>query len=163
MLEQASAALQGRESAQPVVRDNPRIAATLSPPPPAQISVEPAPLFPAAPGNPENGEERLAISNTAEPAVAEINQEQAPPLQNEDDLAPFNARLESLGVSDPQLAPWGLSGQLYRFSCRASLPNAPAFTRHFEAVATQPQGAVADVVAKVEAWRNSHTDETAIR
>jgi hypothetical protein len=62
------------------------------------------------------------------------------------------SHLQQLGAADTKLSPWG-GGAMYRFTCRAPLANAPAMTQHFEAVAAEPEKAVADVVAKVEAWR----------
>jgi hypothetical protein len=63
------------------------------------------------------------------------------------------ARLERLGAVDPQLAAWGSSGNLHRFSCKAALASSPIHARHFEAVAEEPVKAVEQVVSKVEAWR----------
>jgi hypothetical protein len=69
-------------------------------------------------------------------------------------------RLEELGVSQPQLVPWG-SGGLYRCSCRAGLNESPILTRHFEAVAAEPSVAVEQVAAKIRAWRTQHQLQTA--
>jgi hypothetical protein len=72
-----------------------------------------------------------------------------------DQLPALLTRLEQLGGIDPQLVAWGSSGQLYRFCCRATLADAPSYTRHFEAIAPEPLVAVENVVAKVEAWRTA--------
>jgi hypothetical protein len=62
-------------------------------------------------------------------------------------------RLEELGGIEPALEPWGESGNLYRFCCRATLADNPQITRHFEAVAAEQLIAVESVVAKVQLWR----------
>ena len=123
---------------------DPRLAA---PPVPAAVApslVESAPLFSAA--------------TTVEPAGAETVDAASVSNEVADRLPQLYSRLESLGVSHPQLAPWGSSGQMYRFCCRASLSDSPALARHFEAVASQPVSAVEQVVAKVEAWRAIQRD-----
>ena len=82
------------------------------------------------------------------------------PIEVTERLPLLYAKLEQLGGADPQLAPWGSSGELFRFRCRASLADTPAYARHFEAVAAEPVLAVEQVVAKVEAWR---IDQVAVR
>ncbi len=72
-------------------------------------------------------------------------------------------RLEQLGAADTHLSPWGSEGQLFRFSCRAPLANAPTMTQHFESVAAEPSLAVEQVVAKVEAWRVAQRDGGTLR
>jgi hypothetical protein len=72
-----------------------------------------------------------------------------------DRLTQLFAQLSELGVQAQQLSPWGKSGQLYRFSCRANLKQGADFTRHFESVATSPSEAVEEVLAQVSAWRNT--------
>jgi hypothetical protein len=62
-------------------------------------------------------------------------------------------RLAELGGTDPALEPWGNSGNLYRFRCRATLTDSPQVTRHFEAVAAEQLVAVENVVAKIQSWR----------
>jgi hypothetical protein len=62
-------------------------------------------------------------------------------------------RLKELGGIEPALEPWGASGNLYRFCCRAALADNPQITRHFEAVAAEQRVAVENVVAKVQSWR----------
>jgi hypothetical protein len=63
------------------------------------------------------------------------------------------ARLTALDVQDPQLVPWGGSGQLFRCHCRASWGQSPQFSRIFESVAPEPETAVEQVVAQIDAWR----------
>jgi hypothetical protein len=81
----------------------------------------------------------------------------------DDRLKSLMHRLEKIGGTEPRLAAWGSSGQLYRFCCRATLNNASPITRHFEAVAAEPLVAVEDVVAKVEAWRAAEQDRGRLR
>jgi hypothetical protein len=73
------------------------------------------------------------------------------------------SRLQKLGVADTNLAPWGSDGHLYRFTCRAPLANAPALAQHFECVAEQPDAAVEQVLAKVEAWQVAQRDGGTLR
>ena len=72
-----------------------------------------------------------------------------------DRLTQLFAQLSELDVQAPQLSPWGKSGQLFRFSCRASLKQQADFTRHFESVAATPSEAVEEVLAQVSTWRNT--------
>ncbi len=71
-----------------------------------------------------------------------------------DGVSALLAKLHELGVSDAQVGPWG-SGGLYRCCCQANLTAGISAARHFEAVAGEPSSAVAQVVAKVEAWRST--------
>jgi hypothetical protein len=74
-----------------------------------------------------------------------------------DRVSELISHLRQLGAAETNLTPWG-GGKLYRFSCRAPLASAPAMTQHFESVAAEPEKAVAEVVAKVEAWRVAQRD-----
>ncbi len=94
----------------------------------------------------------------AQPPVAVAENTSAVAVGTDDRLKSLYARLEQLGAHEPQLAAWGSGGQLYRFSCQASLAGMENLNRHFDAVATEPQAAVEAVVAKVEAWRSSQNE-----
>jgi hypothetical protein len=85
------------------------------------------------------------------------------PAVDGDRLSMLMSRLEKLGVIDPHLAKWGMSGKLYRFRCQATLVDNPRHTRHFESVASEPVVAVEDVVAKVAAWRKATGDRSPLR
>ncbi|MEX2308163.1 MAG: hypothetical protein WD738_11250 [Pirellulales bacterium] len=118
--------------------------------------IEPAPLMSPAAGNVDNLPGGASGLATTEPRVDELVKATSAAADDagvSDRLSPLYSRLKELGASDPQLGPWGSSGEMYRFCCRAALADTPAFTRHFEAVAAEPVGAVEQVVAKVEAWR----------
>lgn len=112
---------------------------------PSSTSIEPAPkLVPLL----NAGEDTLL--STGEATVAA-------PSEFGNDLANGGAaelldRLKQLGGADVKVAEWGSGGELYRCSCRATSDGSP-LARHFEAVADEPTAAVAQVVAKVEAWR----------
>jgi hypothetical protein len=73
------------------------------------------------------------------------------------------SRLAQLGAADTKMVPWGDGGQLYRFTCRAPLTNAPIMTQHFESVAAEPTQAVERVVAKLEKWRVAQRDGGTLR
>jgi len=124
-------------------------AATLTPPPASALSTVPISTT-TAPSPPE-----LA------PITAETTGATA--TQQDDRIAPLLSRLEQLGGADPKLSPWGSSGNLYRFCCRAAVGDSSSYTRHFEAVAAQPEAAVSQVVAKVEAWRSSRSQDSVLR
>lgn len=62
-------------------------------------------------------------------------------------------RYTELDIKDPKLAPWGASGQLYRFCCRATWGESPHFSRHFESVAPEPAKAIEQVLTQVSVWR----------
>jgi hypothetical protein len=83
-----------------------------------------------------------------------------PQTASGDRMRELMARLQQLGAADTNLAPWGNTGRLYRFSCRAPLARTPAMTQHFESVAGEPTVAVEEVLAKVEAWRVAERGST---
>jgi hypothetical protein len=88
----------------------------------------------------------------------------APAASKPEDRVPvLLSQLEKMGAAESKLAPWGDSGHLYRFSCRAALADSPSLSRHFESVAEEPAAAVEQVVAKVEAWRTAQRMDTSIR
>ncbi len=125
--------------APPASHHDPRLAAASAAAPAAVSVADTAPLLATEVGG-------------LEPA-AEVAGGDAVPAEVADDLPALYSRLQELGASDPQLGPWGSSGELYRFCCRAAVADTPAVARHFEAVAPEPLAAVEQVVAKVAAWR----------
>jgi hypothetical protein len=68
-------------------------------------------------------------------------------------LAATLERLAQLGMRDQEISSWGNRGELMRFSCNIPWANSPAYSRHFEAVATTPLAAVEQVAAEIEAWQ----------
>jgi hypothetical protein len=69
-------------------------------------------------------------------------------------LSTLLERLAQLGVRDQELSSWGSRGELMRFSCNMPWANSPAYSRHFEAVASTPVAAVEQVAAEIAAWQN---------
>ncbi|MEX2171023.1 MAG: hypothetical protein WD851_17015 [Pirellulales bacterium] len=63
-------------------------------------------------------------------------------------------RLHSLGATDAELKPWGSAGQTYRCQCHLAVADNPGLVRHFDAIATDAQAAVEQVLAEVERFRN---------
>jgi hypothetical protein len=107
-----------------------------------------APPFVAAGGTPTAPE----LGPTTDAATASASA--ASPVDPDSErMSQLLARLDQMGCAQPQLAAWGSSGTLHRFSCRARLGDSPAVAQHFEAVADKPVEAVEQVVAHVEAWR----------
>ena len=89
----------------------------------------------------------LALAPLAEPAL---------PVAEGDRQAPANmpqlyAELSQLGAGDPQLEPWGNSGNLHRFCCSALTPS--GFRRHFDAIRPTPEEAVLVALSQVREWR----------
>jgi len=114
------------------------------------------PVFaPSTPDGPTAGM-RIPGTTASEPGIVASD---AMADADSDRLPALLFRLEELGGVEPQLVPWGSSGRLYRFCCRAVLADSPSFSRHFESVASEPLVAVEQVVAKVEAWRAARPDE----
>jgi hypothetical protein len=125
---------------------------------PAFDTLKAPPVFAAATTNTPP-----ALTPSSQPGPAAANATIAVADASDDRLPPLLARLEALGGVDPQLVPWGSSGRLYRFCCRASLADTPSFSRHFESVAAEPLVAVEEVVAKVEAWRTARREADPLR
>jgi hypothetical protein len=103
------------------------------------------------------------IATSATPAANQIEPAADTGPIAADRMPSLVARLERLGAVDTQLAPWGSSGSLHRFSCKAAFPGSKSFTRHFEAVAVEPHAAVEQVVSKLEAWRTEQGASVEIR
>ncbi len=97
------------------------------------------------------------------PATQPMEQVTRDPATIAERVPALLSRLEQLGAADPKVSPWGSSGRLYRCSCGAALANSPAFTQHFEAVATEPALAVEQVVAKVQAWQTAQRNVATLR
>jgi hypothetical protein len=108
------------------------------------------------PNKPEGMEAaRFSQSLRAEEVLAIAPQKSAElPASDGRSLTMLLTRLKELGGIEPALEPWGKSGNLYRFCCRAKLADNSHITRHFEAVATERLAAVENVVAKLESWHS---------
>jgi hypothetical protein len=132
---------------------DPRLA---SPPIAATATIDPPPA-PSAPTEPP----RLLPQSTPL-GTANIEPEVAP-ITAPDPVPQLLSRLESLGATNTNLSPWGSNGNLYRFTCRAPLANAPTMTQHFESIAAEPAAAVEQVLAKVEACRVVQRDRESLR
>jgi hypothetical protein len=102
---------------------------------------------------PQATESAPSTPATVQPADAPANDAMPSPVPVGGDRAQqLVSRLQQLGAADTKLAPWGNDGNLYRFSCRAPVVNAPALTQHFESIAADPAAAVQEVLLKVESW-----------
>ncbi|MBL8828323.1 MAG: hypothetical protein JNM18_15180, partial [Planctomycetaceae bacterium] len=62
------------------------------------------------------------------------------------------SRLKNLGATQFILESAGEMGG-YRFRCKASLPNDPGFSRHFEATGPTPLDAMQEALRQIDAWR----------
>jgi hypothetical protein len=88
----------------------------------------------------------------------------SPPANTTDDrVHALISQLEQLGGTDPKIAAWGSSGHLFRCSCQAPLAKSTAVKQHFESVAAEPELAVKEVLAKVEAWRTAQRSDAVLR
>jgi len=70
-----------------------------------------------------------------------------------DQFPDLERRLRELGATYYLLETWGAHGQYYRFQARMAVGGQADCVRHFEAVHSDPQQAMADVLAQVETWR----------
>jgi hypothetical protein len=146
-----AAAADPRPTAETIAAAQPTAAADISPP-----SLAATPSVSLATEN--QPADRTAIPNANAPAATTDNMASLEATEA-DRLPPLLSRLQEIGGADPKLAPWGSSGELYRFCCRARMDNMPALSRHFEAVAAEPVAAVEQVIAKVEAWRTAQHEQ----
>jgi hypothetical protein len=62
-------------------------------------------------------------------------------------------KLREYGATYYLLETWGSAGELYRFHCKMAIGNNPNYTRHFEATDHDALRAMAQVLEKVEMWR----------
>jgi len=77
--------------------------------------------------------------------------------QNGADFEPLLKQLRHLGVSEYDLETWGEAQSLYRFHCSMPLVLGPLaesseLSQQFEAVTSDPQESIAQVVAEVAQW-----------
>jgi hypothetical protein len=153
VVETVQSAINSRQTPSANAPPDPRLSA---PPIAAAPQATPPPAS-AAPAEPP----RL-LPQATPPAAANIEPQNA--LGAGCDPVPqLLSRLQSLGATNTNLAPWGGNGSLYRFTCRAPLASAPAMTQHFESIAAEPAAAVEQVLAKVEAWRVAQRDGGILR
>lgn len=79
-----------------------------------------------------------------------------PPVRAPSTLAervePLLTQLRQFGVAEYALERWGGDGKLYRFHCEMPIAGG-ALTQQFEAVASNPEASVEQVVAEVSKWR----------
>lgn len=117
----------------------------------------PPPLFEKAPVLGSDGRQsNLQPANLkAESMPPATGAQVVAPTIGEERLKSQLARLMARDVQDPQLVAWGAGGQLFRCYCRATWGQSPQFSRHFESVAAEPEAAVEQVLAQVDAWRTS--------
>jgi hypothetical protein len=132
--------------------------ATASPlaPPTPMAQTEAPKLLPESAATPSM---QATPAPTAPGATASPFDKSTQATDSTDRVSELISHLRQLGAAETNLTPWG-GGKMYRFSCRAPLTSAPAMTQHFESVAAEPEKAVAEVVAKVEAWRVAQRDMT---
>lgn len=159
VIELAQTAIQSRqESPAGGTASDPRVAAPPETAPPVgSVSQTEAPrLLPEA-------ARTAGVSSSQAPITPLAERPLASPESSGGRMPELMARLEQLGAAESNLAAWGSGGNLFRFSCRAPLANTPAFTQHFESVASEPVVAVEQVLAKVEAWRLAQRDSNQLR
>ena len=162
-IEMVQSAIQSRQQSSASITPDPRVAAPAA----SNSNLSPAPLTAAPVLTPQSAPltqteaPKLLPESGASPAAAI----QLPPATPEsgDRLPTLMSRLQQLGAADTNLAAWGNGGNLFRFTCRAPLANAPTMTQHFESVAAEPALAVEQVIAKVEAWQVAQRDGGQLR
>lgn len=70
-----------------------------------------------------------------------------------DRFTAMERKLREYGATYYLLETWGNDGELYRFHCKMAIGNNPNYTRHFEATDRDALKAMAQVLEKVEWWR----------
>ena len=115
------------------------------------------------PGPPLDSISNAPIPPRPEPSTPSAETSSAVPAGDGNRMPALLSRLAQLGAAETKLAPWGSSGHLYRFCCRAAMTDSPAYAQHFESVAPEPVIAVEQVVAEVEAWRTAQHRDTMLR
>jgi hypothetical protein len=168
-VDMAEAAWKGREGAAAETRALSAVPPPMAPPfanttqlAPPQPEAVSAPLLASANSGRLPADIGASAAIPAGPEPVAPAAEKVPPASNPSDarLQALLSRLAQLGGAEPNLAAWGSSGNLFRFCCRAAIGNSPSLTQHFESVAEEPAAAVEQVVAKVEAWRNSRRNNS---
>ena len=69
------------------------------------------------------------------------------------EIPALERRLRELGATYYVLERWGKHGQYHRFQARMAVDGQADRVRHFEATHSDPQQAMANVLAQVESWR----------
>lgn len=77
----------------------------------------------------------------------------APGLGQPERFTEMERKLREYGATYYLLETWGNDGQSYRFHCRIAVGNNPNLSRHFEASNRDALAAMAEVLARVAAWR----------
>jgi hypothetical protein len=94
-----------------------------------------------------------SLRATAYSEPVESQPDESTPDAADDALSRGERRLRQLGTISYRLETWGVTGELYRFSCQAALSDQGQATKHFEATETSPARAIEAVVEQVESWR----------
>lgn len=80
-------------------------------------------------------------------------EEATPQAGQSDRFTAMERKLREYGATYYLLETWGNEGELYRFHCKMAIGNNPNYTRHFEATDRDALRAMAQVLEKVEWWR----------
>jgi hypothetical protein len=105
----------------------------------------PAQIVPVAPSTP--------WPSSAPPQPTRLPPDERATASQDPRLAARLQQLTQLGMRDQELTSWGSRGELMRFSCNMPWVNSPAYSWHFEAIATTSLAAVEQVAAEIEAWQ----------
>ncbi|HEV3004696.1 MAG TPA: hypothetical protein VGX78_09550 [Pirellulales bacterium] len=107
---------------------------------------------PNGPPPQRRGDSALRATAYSEPVESEAD----PSSENspcDDALSHGERRLRELGMASYRLETWGVTGELYRFSCQVALSNRGQAMKHFEATETSPAKVIESVLQQVEAWQ----------
>ncbi len=107
----------------------------------------------AATDDPQRLPPVVAAPAASDPSGQPIVQTTAGAPEQPDRFTAMERRLREYGAIYYLLETWGNDGELYRFHCRMAIANNPSYTRHFEATDRDALKAMAQVLARVEAWR----------
>jgi hypothetical protein len=107
---------------------------------------------PNGPSPQRRGDSPLRATAYSEPVESEADplSENSP---DDDALSQGERRLRALGMASYRLETWGVTGELYRFSCQVALSDRAQAMKHFEATETSPAKVIESVLQQVEAWQ----------
>lgn len=102
------------------------------------------------------GEAELASSSIGDDNQPKLNGQAAPGTPpaglTSATIGNLSARIEQLGALRYRLERWGNQGELFRFWCEMPLVPGVGTVAFFEAIASQPEEAMENVVRQVENW-----------
>jgi hypothetical protein len=91
---------------------------------------------------------------SSESAHQQVSWNQSPP-PSPTDFSSLELHLKTLGAKHCRLAPWGVQGELYRFSCWVASSESYSYEKHFESIGSDEVTVIRSVIADIERWKNA--------